>query len=236
MARQDKLNEADQTTLGRRVFNYQYQMRGRDLRGWTLVKAVHIQQVTDAAETVYVWQAKDPADHALVRVEITERHTWRQAQRQLSETLTHCMRPAIPRGTGPLSSIGDVNFSSRDPESDAPAAILFARGNVCVSVNSVGDVAVDVSVVADSIDRALTKVAAKSDVDKRRRPARAPASVVAKTKQRVVLIETLSESVPEGAWLKVVAPDGELTRKADALIYSPAEGGNKRIIYAMREG
>jgi hypothetical protein len=44
-----------------------------------------------------------------------------------------------------------------------------------------------------------------------------------------VLIESLSKAAPRGAWLKVISPDGELSKKGDTLLYVAAQGGKKRI-------
>jgi hypothetical protein len=228
---------AARTTRGRQIFNFRYRMRDRDVRGWRLLKNVLMPPAQRATETIYLWKRDDQDDRALVRISIAELDDWRSAQRRLQETLGNCMRPAIPHGTGKLALIGDVNVVARDPQSDAPAALLFTRGNICVSVNSVGEVNIDVSKIASGIDRALAEPPSGAAQQKQRSVVKAPKSVTARAKKRVSLIKALSKSVPADSWLKIIAEDGEVSKKGDSLVYESPESGKKRMgIYAMRVG
>jgi hypothetical protein len=215
------------TTRGRHVFNYCYRMLGRELTGWVLLKAVSMEQTRELSEDVYLWQSKKDPSRETIRVSIAELDDWRLAQRRLLTTLTHCMRPNIPRGTGAIGEVGDVNFVGRDPQSDAPAAIFFTRGNVCLAVNSVGSLSTDVSKIARSVDRALSEPPVKTRTRIQKRV------LVVKPEQSYPLIKNLRKAAPRGGWLKVIAPDGELARKGNSLIYASPHGGKKEIgIYA----
>src|SRR5690349_14162399 len=136
----DTTRWSERTTLGRRVFNYNYRMLGRELPEWSLVKAVPMRHVPSVAETAYLWHSQRSADRELVRVTVAALDHWREAQGFLAETLSHRMRANIPEGTGVLAQLGDVNFVARVPRSDLAGAISFARGNVVVSVHSAGQV------------------------------------------------------------------------------------------------
>jgi hypothetical protein len=223
------------TTRGRHIFNYGFRMFGGELRGWEMLKSVVMESGRGVEETVYLWQRKDDPGREMVRVAVAEFPRWQLAQNRLHEVLNNSMRPEVPRATGRLAKLGDVTFAARDPQSDVPAAVSFTRGNACVSVNSVGERNVDVSEIVARLDRALGESPTKAEVEKGRARARAPKTASVKAGQSHVLIENLREAAPRGAWLKVIAPDGELSREGDALIYVSSQAGKKDIgTYVVR--
>ena len=106
----------------------------------------------------------------------------------------------------------------------------FVRGNIAVSVNSVGSVTIDVSEIAAIVDRLLTEPPAMPSLrewpnrDRRKR-------FSSKVRKRAAG-ERLKK-VGDG-WLKVMIPDGELRRKGDAVIYISRQPGKKVVrIYAI---
>jgi len=223
------------TSLGRRVFNYNYHISGREFRGREMLKKVTMQEAPGVAENVYLVQGTRDQREDLVRIGIAELDNWRSAQERLLQELTQSMRPEIPQGTGKLARLGDVSFVARDPKSDMPAAISFSRGNVCVSVRSVGKKDVDVSVVAASLERKLFEPPTKAKVEKGLARMRRPAAVDVKADEACVLLENLPKAAPRGEWLKVITPDGELDRRGNALVFVSPQGGKKRIaIFALK--
>jgi hypothetical protein len=220
---------AAETTRGRQVFNYNYRTLGTEIRGWRLLKVVTLQEGRDVTEKAYMWQSKSDPEHEVIRVDVTECHNWRQAQESLHEYLMHCMRPDIPRGTKKLAQLGDVNLVSREPQTDVAVTISFTRGNVCISVGSVGEKNVDVSDAAARLDHALSKPPAKSEVEKGRVRALTPKVATLEANKAHVLIRNLQKTAPRGRWLKIIVPDGELSRKGDALIYVSPQGGKKQV-------
>lgn len=221
----DQEEWATTTTRGRQVFNYGYVLTGSELRGWKLLKTVSMQEGRDFSEKAYIWEDRgDPK--AMVRVSITERHSWKLAQESLHRHLIECMRADIPKGAGEL---GDVNYTAREPQTDTAGAISFTRGNVCVAISSVGEKNMDVSEIAAALDRALSEPPAEAEAGRRPLRARVPKSVDVSAGKSVVLVEKLSEAVPRGGWLKVIVPDGELHRKGDALMYVSPQGGKKSV-------
>ena len=44
-----------------------------------------------------------------------------------------------------------------------------------------------------------------------------------------LMIERLPEQAPQGQWIKIIAPDGELSREADNLVYNVSKSGRKKI-------
>lgn len=220
------------TTRGRHVFNHNFRMVGNELKGWELVKAVALQE-RELEEMVYLWQSKADPQREMVRVTVAERDDWQQAQMRLREALGQSMRPDLPRGAGKLA-LGDVLFVGRDPVSDVPAAISFTRGNIFVSVASVGERNVDVSEIAARLDRLLSEPPSKADLDKRRARERLKAATIGAGEDHIVF-EKLSTATPRGEWLKIIAPDGELRMQGDVLSYSSPDGGKKQIAtFVMR--
>jgi hypothetical protein len=217
------------TTLGRQVFNFNYRMLGKELKGWKLLKAVTMQEGRDVTEKVYIWQSKSAPGSEMIRISITERHHWRHAQESLAEQLSQSTRPDIPQGTKKLATVGDINFVGREPQSDIPAAVSFVRGNMCVSVSSVGEKNVDVSQVAATLDRALSERPPESEVKKGRVRESVRTAAAAVADESNVLIDNLPEAAPPDGWLKVIVPDGEVRREDDTLIYVPSQAGDKSI-------
>lgn len=218
------------TELGRRVFNYNYRMTGSEIRGWELVNTADMEHEPGLIERIYIWERKGSDGNALIRVGITETNEWRRAQAQLQTQLVHSMRPDIPRGKGRLAKIGDVSFVGQPPDADTVATLVFTRGNVTVSVASVGKELVDVTSVARSIDRNFSEPPVKKELEAKRALDRSPGPVTVKKLERVQLIERLPEPVTRSGWLKVIVPDGEIAREGDELVYMPPKAGSKRVL------
>ncbi len=225
----DKDEWAAGTTRGRRVFNFGYRLTGSEFKGWQLLKTVLMRESRDLTEKVYIWESRSDPKQEMVRVSVTERHDWRLAQESLHQYLMECMRPGIPKGTKKLGQLGDVNYAVREPQTNIAGTITFTRGNVCVSVSSAGDKKVDVSEMAAVVERALGEPSARAEAGRRRVRARVPERVDAVAGKSVVLVEKLPKTVPRGGWLKIIVPDGELSRKGDALVYVSPEAGRKRV-------
>jgi hypothetical protein len=224
---------ASETSRGRQLFNHNFRMSGRELAGWQLLKAVPMHRDRSLAETTYLWQSKEAPDRQVVRVSVAELHDWRAAQKHLRDALAHCMRPDLPRGSGGLAEVGDVEFVARAAPSDVPAAMQFARGNVAVAVNSVGSVTVDVSDVAAGVDRALADAPAKVASPRTMAKRLTPKTVTVKRREGVHLVKDLSKVGDR--WLKAIVPDGELRRRGNALVYTSPEPGKKTVqLYSIR--
>ena len=224
---------ASETTRGRRVFNHNFRMSGRELAGWQLLKAVPMHRDRSLTETAYVWQSKEAPDRQVIRVSVAELPDWRSAQKHLRDALAHSMRPDLPRGTGGLADVGDVEFVARVVPSDVPAAIQFARGNIAVAVNSVGSVAIDVSDVASGVDRTLAEPPAKMASPRTMAKRLSPKTVTVRRRAGVDLVKDLRRVGDR--WLKAIVPDGELRRRGNVLVYKSSEPGKKAVqIYSIR--
>ena len=224
---------ANQTTVGRRIYNYDFRLRGGELNGWRLLKAVPMHSDRTMSETTYLWQSADSPDQHLVRVNVVELMDWRKAQNHLLEMLAHTMRPDLPRGSGELAEVGDIEFVARSPQTDAPAALFFTRGNIAVAVSSAGPATVDVSPFATMVDRVLSEPPARVPAIRGIAKRQAPKTVVARGKRAASLVRNL-KSVGD-RWLKVIVPDGEVRRKGNALAYVTSQPGKKTVqIFSIR--
>jgi hypothetical protein len=217
------------TELGRRVFNYNYAMTGTELPGWELVNTVNTEQEPGLTERLFVWEKKGSEGKQLIRVGITETNEWRRAQAQLQTQLVYSMRRDVPRGKGKLAKIGDVSFAAQPEDAKEVASVLFTRGNLSVSVNSVGEALVDVASVAGKLDRAFSEPPSKKDLERKLVEDRSPKPLKLKKRERKRLIDELPERIIHNGWIKIIVPDGELSREDDSLVYESADAGAKQI-------
>ncbi len=215
------------TTRGRHIFNYNYHMWGNEIRGWELVKSVTMGNPVALRQTVYMWERKRNREQEIVRIDVVELDNWRNAQYQLLDQLRHSMRPDIPQGSGRLGKIGDVNFLAE--ESDVVAALSFSRGNMTVSIISVGNKPVNVSTIASRIDQDFNEPPKDEDVKRQLVELVAMPAVQVEKDVRTTLIETLPEPVARSGWLKIIAPDGELRRENNTIVYVSDQAGEKII-------
>lgn len=226
--RYDTASWADRTVAGRRIFNSGFQLLGHEFASWQLAKVVPIETSRREGEFVSIWQRFTDPGRELLRVQTAELPDWRRAQERLHEELEMSMRPNVPLGTGEHASIGDVVFVARDPESDVPAAIASTRGNVFSSVRSVGDRSIDVTAAAKWLDRALSRPPSESDVDQSTVETRLIEATAGSVGEKQVVIESINQA-SGFAWLKVLAPAGELRREGDTLIYLADAPGPIRL-------
>jgi hypothetical protein len=228
-ARYDLDEWAAATELGRRVFNYNYTMIGTELPGWELVNTVNMEHEPGLIERIFVWEKKGSEGKQLIRVGIAETNEWRRAQVQLQTQLGYSMRRDVPRGKGKLAKVGDVSYAAQPEDAKTVASVLFTRGNLSVSVNSVGEEMVDVASVAGKLDRAFSEPPTKKDLERKRAEDRSPKPLKLKMHERKRLIDELPERIVRSGWIKVIVPDGELSREDDTLVYESAEAGTKQI-------
>lgn len=220
---------ADDTDLGRRIFNYNYRMTGSEIRGWELVNSVAMDDQPDLTERVYLWEKKGSGGKQVIRIGITETGEWRRAHAELQNRLVYSMRPDMPHGKGKLASIGDVSFAVAPDDASGVATAYFARGNLSVTVASVGEEPTDVASVSKSLDRAFSEPPKRRDLEEERAIDRSPKPLKVEKHGRTRLMERLPAPVLRNGWLKVIVPDGEIVREGDELIYLSHKEGTKRI-------
>ena len=217
------------TTVGRRIFNYNYRMTDTTLKSWELVNVVEAENEPGLTEKIYIWEKTGSKGKTLVRVGISEHNDWRLAQAQLHRHLMHSMRPNIPRGSGKLAKIGDVIFAGQPRDAKAVATTFFTRGNVTVTVSSVGENVIDISNIVRMLDRALNETPSKQEIEKGLAEELAPRSFKAMKGETVKIIDKLPEPVARSGWIKIITPDGELRREDDSVVYVSPQAGEKKV-------
>lgn len=220
---------AAETTRGRHIFNYNYRMMGDEIRDWEMINSATMESEPGVTERIYLWQKKGSKGQASVRISIVELPHWRSAQNLLLNQLRHSMRPNIPKGSGKFAQTGDIRFVGQEEQSGVVATIFFTRGNIFLSVSSVGEKVVDVSGMAKNLDRNFSGPPKEEEVKKGLVEVLSPKPLSVKEKEKTILIEKLPEPVPRSGWLKIIAPDGELSREDDALFYVSSKAGKKQI-------
>lgn len=220
---------AEKTDLGRRVFNYNYRMTGNEIRGWALVNTADMASEPGLNERVYMWEKKGSEGRQVMRIAIAEADAWRRAQADLQNRLVYSMRRDIPGGKGKLAKVGDVRFTAAPEDSETVAATYFVRGNLSISIASVGTDPTDVSAVAANLDRTFSEPPKQRELDDKRAEERSPKPLKVQQQECVQLLEHLPEPLLRNGWLKVIAPDGEVVREGDELVYRSPKGGTKKI-------
>jgi hypothetical protein len=227
---------ATETTLGRRIFNANFRLNEIRLGGWEVVKSVTVEPEPGVVERVTIWRKTAARRESLIRVGVVEYDSWSAAQQGLHGALVNCMRPEIPRGKGALARTGDISFAASDAKAKGAAAAFFSRGNVAVSVASVGEATVDVAPFARKLDSALTTPPRDSELERGLAAQGSPRSFEVKGRRPVTVISNLRQVLQAGGWLKVIAPDGELRREDDQLVYVSERPGRKRVGHYLYGG
>ena len=234
MTHYDTEQWAAEVIEGRRIFNAGFRMLPDDLPDWEFVKSVPIETSREDSELVHMWQRGDGRE--LLRIQVAELADWNQALERLREDLQMSMRSDIPRATGALGKLGDIAFGARTPETDVPAAVTFVRGNIFVSVRSVGDRAADASPVAVWLDEALSIPPRRGAPKGKQGTRRSIEAKPRKAGQEQIIVESVADATAEG-WLKVLAADGELRRRGDSLIYVSGSAKPTRVeLFTRRSG
>jgi hypothetical protein len=207
---------------GPRIFNAGFRMVGDELAGWHLLRTMPVEASGGLRELVYVWEGPEGAGRELLRIGTAELPDWRLAHERLAAS------PGTGRANESSGSVGDIAVVERDSETDLPAAIAFARGNAYVSVRSAGDRVIDVTAAAERLDETMRLPPEPSAVD----GAGVEEGLLEITShedgEERVIIDSIVHTA-HGGWLKVLAPDGELRREGDSLIYVARSVGPTRI-------
>lgn len=203
-------------------------MNGTEFDGWELVKR-SVANAPNGPEKVYMWNRNESKGEDLVQVRVIENSNWRNALRFHHDQLMQSMRPNIPRGKGRTAGIGDIQHVGQTPDNEI-TAMIFTRGNLQVSVTSIGLNPVDVTALAKALDDKLanpptTDSAEKKPVASRQKPLK----VTAKKNEMTVLIDTLPEPTPESGWTRVVATSGEIRKEGNTLYLIDEQGGDRII-------
>jgi hypothetical protein len=217
------------TKAGKKIFNYNYRIKGDEFDGFTLINIVHIHDEPEVKEIAYIWEKNNSKGKALIRVDITETISWKHALHHLGEHYNHCTKPNLKPEIIKTVKVGEVEYSETHIDSKDIATVSFTIGNIKVSISSVGDEPVDISKQTKIIDDLLTKPQGKKDIDSGISVDLKPENITVKKDVRHVLIDQLPEAVPRGGCIKIIVPDGEVFRDGEGLHYIPEKDGSKKV-------
>lgn len=206
------------TTLGRRLYIYNFGMNGAEFDGWELADTSTASHSPGESEKIFLWKRVN-GEGQLIQVRVIECGCWRDALQVHHDQLMRSNRPDIPRGEGKTAGIGDIQHVGQVPSGEVEA-LVFTRGNLQISVSSMGFTAVDVSELAQALDDLLTG------------PPAGPSESLtgkARKKEMTVLIDKLPEPTTESGWTRVLAPDGEILREGDSLYLLEEKGGDRTV-------
>ncbi|MGA9261937.1 MAG: hypothetical protein WBV95_08180 [Desulfobacterales bacterium] len=217
-----------ETELGRRLYIHNFGMKGTEFAGWELIKTSFVSHSPDQSEKVHMWKRKASEGEELVQVRVIETNYWRHALQYHHGQLMHSMRSDIPRGKGKTAGIGDIQHVGQAPTNDIEV-VIFTRGNLQISVSSVGLNPIDVTPLAKALDNRLTKVPTKTDEKKLAATRQKPLKVKTKKKEKTVLIDKLPEPTPRSGWTRVLAAGGEIRKEGDTLYLVDEQGGDRTV-------
>ncbi|MEN8757511.1 MAG: hypothetical protein ABF303_03530 [Desulfobacterales bacterium] len=217
-----------ETELGRRLYIHNFGMKGMEFDGWELVNTTSESHPPDESEKVYMWKRKAGTGEGLVQVRVVETNNWRNALQYHHGRLMQSMRSDIPRGKGKTAGIGDIQHVGQAPTNEV-AVVVFTRGNLQISVSSVGLNLVDVTPLAKALDNRLTKSPTKTDEKKLTATRQKPLKVKIRKKEKTVIIDTLPEPIPSSGWTRVLATDGEIRKEGDTLYLVDEQGGDRTV-------
>ena len=175
-----------------------------------------------------MWKRKAGKEEGLVQVRVVETNNWRNALQYHHGRLMQSMRSDIPRGKGKTAGIGDIQHVGQAPTNEV-AVVVFTRGNLQISVSSVGLNLVVVSPLAKALDNRLTKSPTKTDEKKLTATRQKPLKVKIRKKEKTVIIDTLPEPIPSSGWTRVLATDGEIRKEGDTLYLVDEQGGDRTV-------
>ncbi len=226
--RYDQKAWEQETGLGRRLYIHNFGMNGTEFAGWELVNTSLASRVANGSEKVYMWNRKDGKGEDLVQVRIIESSCWRNALQSHHDQLMQSMRTDIPRGKGKTADIGDIQHVGQTPANET-TAMIFTRGNLQISVTSIGLNPVDVTTLAKALDNKLTKPPTKADEKNLVVTRQKPLKVTAKKKEKTVLIDSFPEPTPESGWMRILTTDGEILKEGNTLYIVDEQGGDRIV-------
>jgi hypothetical protein len=179
-------------------------------------------------EILYIWELKKAGKGERVRVSVIESGYWRHSHQQLLKQLDQCMRPDMPFGKGKSAGIGDVQYVAQNQDDSQTTAVFFTRGNLRISVQSVGKHPVDVTSLAKRLDGRLVKPPGKGEEKRGAVSAMESVEINMASAETATLLEALPAATLSSGMTRIIVDEGELKREGDTLYCISAKAGAKR--------
>lgn len=136
--------------------------------------------------------------------------------------------PNIVAGATALAGVESSEGPLKETGGTLAASLVFSLGNVTITISSVGDKTADVSAIALHLDHTRGETSFKEELKAGKAERLTKDALKVKMGQKSTFIECLPERETTG-WHKLIAPDGEIKREDDAIVYASPSAGEKKI-------
>jgi hypothetical protein len=207
---------------------WQFVLGGNELPGWQpqLIQPLGAGWWPPAMQST--WRRQDTAGEALVTVDTYECASREAAHQFLVRLLGEFQSPLVARQEPPAS--GDVAFAG-----PGEGGIVFATGNLVVSVQNAGSELAPVPALARQFDDYLT--GRPQTVDGRGAPEITrfePDTKAQASGAGVPLIVDATDPLGRPVWFKFYASGGEVVLEGGQPVYRPLAGGPQQLtLYAI---
>lgn len=227
MRQYDVQKWAKQTKVGKRTFIWKFFMRGKEIPGWTLTKTIPEQIYEDRRILTYMWQKTEGDEEELIKIDVVESPSWRQAHETLLELLGKYQALQLPEAASRNIEIGDVAFVGFG---ETIQSAIFARANMIVRIHGVGKQDVSIVNTAKQIDELfvsrpqLSKKGVVPEIESFSSDRRS-----AKINEIVTLSMRAKEPLDRPLWYKFIVNQGELFVRDEKVCFSSKTPGQPEI-------
>lgn len=163
----------------------------------------------------------------LILVDVIETPSLSDSHEAVIDFISECQAPHLPEGKSRGIDVGDISFLSHD---EPISSILFARGNLVLSVRSVGSVDVAVDEFAQNVDYYLSEKPPPSDVEdtpeieefESERPR-------IRLHEKAALKIKVSDPLKRKLCYKFFSTGGKIIREKDTIFFYPLSVGKHEI-------
>lgn len=222
------------TDIGRRLLLLNFFLAGKEFPGWQLHKTIAGRMATPGRFNTYIWQKADSKEEELMKIEIAEVSSWRDAHETLLATLEGYELPWFEEAESTYAELGDIAFVRFG--SIIPAAI-FVRANLMARLHSVGRKDVSVLEPARLMDELfVSEPTAPEHKISPQIEAFSTEQTTVQTNEALQLDIQAADPLGRALWHKLTTDQGELWLQEDAPYFKSAVPGQREIkLYSFNE-
>lgn len=225
---------AKKTEVGKRLFVWNFFMRGEEVPGWTLLKTIPEQNHDDKRLLSYMWQDTADDQEVLIKIDIAQASSWSHAQQALWEMLGEYQTLELQEAASRKFEFGDVAYIGFG---DMIQSAIFTRANMIVRIRSVG--AKDVSVInmAKKLDGLFVTKSQFSEKNVIPEIEKFSSDItVVKTNQSVPLDIKATDPLGRSLWYKFMTDHGEIFSEDQKISFlSKTQGQPEISLLAVNE-
>lgn len=234
IGRYDPQKWVEKTEVGKHIFIWKFIMRGKEIPGWTLIKAIPEQIYEERRILTYLWQKDEGNAEILIKIDTVESISWHRAHETLLTLLGEYQGPRLLEATSRKIELGDVAFVGFG-ETVQPG--VFARANMAVRIHNVGNRDISVVDIAKKIDELFVSrprlsgrgVIPEIELFSSERK-------VAKVNRVITLNIKAKDPLDRPLWYKFMTDQGELFVRDEKVCFSSKIPGHQEIsFFAVNE-